>query len=199
MRIGYARVSTLDQNADLQLQKLKDAGCDRVIVEKASGAKTDRPELQRVLTDFLRQGDTLVIWKLDRLARSLKQLIQTAEDLKSRGIGLVSLTDAIDTSSPGGMLVFHMLGAIAEFERALIRERTVAGLVEARRKGRRGGRPRLLSEKDTNAARALLSDGTLSSKEVAARFGVSKATLYRHLAPTVVALGSQRALSEAQS
>lgn len=182
MRIGYARVSTLDQNADLQLQKLRDAGCDRVIVEKASGAKTDRPELQRVLTDILRQGDTLVIWKLDRLARSLKQLIQTAEDLKSRAIGLVSLTDAIDTSSPGGMLVFHMLGAIAEFERALIGERTVAGLVEARRKGRRGGRPRLLSEKDRIAARALLSDGTLSSKEVAARFGVSKATLYRHLA-----------------
>jgi DNA invertase Pin-like site-specific DNA recombinase len=183
MRIGYARVSTLDQNADLQLQKLKDAGCDRLIVEKASGAKADRPELQRVLTDILRDGDTLVIWKLDRLARSLKQLIQTAEDLKGRGIGLVSLTDAIDTSSPGGMLVFHMLGAIAEFERALIRERTVAGLVEARRKGRRGGRPRLLSEKDATAAKALLSDGTLSSKEVAARFGVSKATLYRHLAP----------------
>ncbi len=181
MRIGYARVSTLDQNADLQFQKLTDAGCDRVIVEKASGVKTDRPELQRVLTDILRQGDTLVIWKLDRLARSLKQLIQTAEDLKGRGIGLVSLTDAIDTSSPGGMLVFHMLGAIAEFERALIRERTVAGLVEARRKGRRGGRPRLLSEKDATAAKALLADGTLSSKEVAARFGVSKATLYRHL------------------
>lgn len=182
MRIGYARVSTLDQNADLQLQRLNDAGCDRVIVEKASGAKSDRPELQRVLTDMLRQGDTLVIWKLDRLARSLKQLIQTAEDLKGRGIGLVSLTDAIDTSSPGGMLVFHMLGAIAEFERALIRERTVAGLAEARRKGRRGGRPRLLSKKDATAARALLSDGTLSSKEIAARFGVSKATLYRHLA-----------------
>ncbi len=189
MRIGYARVSTLDQNADLQLQKLTDAGCDRVIVEKASGAKTDRPELQRVLTDILRQGDTLVIWKLDRLARSLKQLIQTAEDLKGRGIGLVSLTDAIDTSSPGGMLVFHMLGAIAEFERALIRERTVAGLAEARRKGRRGGRPRLLSEKDTVAARALLTDGTLSSKEVAARFGVSKATLYRRLGATLGAEG----------
>lgn len=191
MRIGYARVSTLDQNADLQLQKLKDAGCDRVIVEKASGARGDRPELQRVLTDILRQGDTLVIWKLDRLARSLKQLIQTAEDLKGRGIGLVSLTDAIDTGSPGGMLVFHMLGAIAEFERALIRERTVAGLVEARRKGRRGGRPRLLSEKDAIAARALLSDGTLSSKEVAARFGVSKATLYRHLgAASVIGAGA---------
>lgn len=102
---------------------------------------------------------------------------------------MVSLTDAIDTSSPGGMLVFHMLGAIAEFERALIRERTVAGLAEARRKGRRGGRPRLLSEKDTVAARALLTDGTLSSKEVAARFGVSKATLYRRLGATLGAEG----------
>jgi len=134
----------------------------RSLAAEPSGAKTDRPELQRILTDILRHGDTLVIWKLDRLARSLKQLIQAAEDLKGRGIGLVSLTDAIDTSSPGEMLVFHMLGAIAEFERALIRERTVAGLVEARRKGRRGGRPRLLSEKDAAAAKALLTDGTLS-------------------------------------
>ncbi len=182
MRIGYARVSTLDQNPELQLEKLREAGCERVVVEKASGARTDRPELTRLLRDMLREGDTLVIWKLDRLARSLKQLIETAEDLKGRGIGLVSLTDAIDTTSPGGMLVFHMLGAIAEFERALIRERTAAGLAEAKRKGKKGGRPRRLSEKDTAAAKALLADGSLTSKEVAARFGVSNATLYRHLA-----------------
>ena len=135
MRIGYARVSTLDQNPDLQLERLKDAGCERTIIEKASGARADRPELTRLLRDMLRQGDTLVVWKLDRLARSLKQLIDTAEDLKARGIGLVSLTDAIDTSSPGGMLVFHMLGAIAEFERALIKERTAAGLAERRSPG----------------------------------------------------------------
>jgi DNA invertase Pin-like site-specific DNA recombinase len=182
MRIGYARVSTLDQNPKLQLEKLREAGCEKVVVVKASGARADRPELTRLLRDMLREGDTLVIWKLDRLAWSLKQLIQTAEDLKGRGIGLVSLTDAIDTSSPGGMLVFHMLGAIAEFERALIRERTVAGLAEARRKGKTGGRPRRLTEKDTAAAKALLADGSLTSKEVAARFGVSKATLYRYLA-----------------
>ena len=181
MRIGYARVSTLDQNPDLQFEKLREAGCEKVIVEKASGARIDRPELTRLLQDVLRKGDTLVIWKLDRLARSLKQLIQTAEDLKGRGIGFVSLTDAIDTSSPGGMLVFHMLGAIAEFERALIRERTVAGLTEARRKGKTGGRPRRMADKDALAAKALLADGTLSSKEVAARFGVSKATLYRYI------------------
>jgi DNA invertase Pin-like site-specific DNA recombinase len=181
MRIGYARVSTLDQNPELQLQKLREAGCERVVVEKASGARADRPQLTHLLRDMLREGDTLVVWKLDRLARSLKQLIETAEDLKGRGIGLVSLTDAIDTSSPGGMLVFHMLGAIAEFERALIRERTVAGLGEARRKGKTGGRPRRLTEKDTAVAKAMLAEGSLTSKEVAARFGVSKATLYRHL------------------
>lgn len=186
MRIGYARVSTLDQNPDLQLEKLRAAGCEKIIIEKASGARADRPELNRLLRDMLREGDTLVIWKLDRLARSLKQLIQTAEDLTERGIGLVSLTDAIDTSSPGGMLVFHMLGAIAEFERALIKERTVAGLAEAKRKGRTGGRPRSLTAKDVTAAKALLAAGALSSKEVAARFGVSKATLYRYLGVTAV-------------
>lgn len=180
MRIGYARVSTLDQNAGLQLQKLREAGCEKVVVEKASGAKVDRPELMRLLDDMLRTGDTLVVWKLDRLARSLKQLIATAEDLKGRGIGLVSITDAIDTSSPGGMLVFHMLGAIAEFERSLIQERTRAGLAEARRKGKVGGRPKKMTGKDVTAAKALLTDGTLTSTEVAKKFGVSKATLYRH-------------------
>ncbi|WP_036293078.1 recombinase family protein [Methylosinus sp. PW1] len=183
MRIGYARVSTFDQNPDLQSEKLREAGCEKIIVERMSSGR-ERPELTRLLRDILREGDTLVIWKLDRLARSLKQLIETAEDLKARGIGLVSLTDAIDTSSPGGMLVFHMLGAIAEFERALIRERTVAGLAEARRKGKKGGRPRSLSQKDAAAAAALLAAGSLTSKEVAARFGVSKATLYRHISAT---------------
>jgi DNA invertase Pin-like site-specific DNA recombinase len=137
--------------------------------------------LNRVLHEIPREGDTLVVWKLDRLARSLKQLIETAADLKARGIGLVSLTDAIDTGSPGGMLVFHMLGAIAEFERALIRERTIAGLAEAKRKGKRGGRPRRLSEKDARAAKALLTAGTLSAGDVAARFGLSRATLYRYI------------------
>jgi DNA invertase Pin-like site-specific DNA recombinase len=174
-------VSTLDQNPDLQLEKLQEAGCGEVVVEKASGARADRPELNRVLQEVLREGDMLVIWELDRLARSLKQLIETAADLKARGIGLVSLTDAVDTSSPGGMLVFHMLGAIAEFERALIRERTMAGLKEAKRKGKGGWRPRRLTEKDASAAKALLAEGTLSAKEVAARFGVSKGTLCRHL------------------
>ena len=181
MRIGYARVSTLDQNPELQIQKLKEVGCDKVIEERASGAKLDRPELNRLLTDILREGDTLVVWKLDRLARSLKQLIETAEMLKGRGIGLVSITDAIDTSSPGGMLVFHMLGAISEFERELIRERTRAGLVEAKRQGKVGGRPLLLSKTKLEQAVALLNTKAFTAKEVACQLGVSKATLYRNL------------------
>ena len=136
MRVGYARVSTADQSPELQLEALRHADCEKVFSEKASGAKADRPELTRVLRDVLRQGDVLVVWKLDRLARSLKKLITTAEELEERGIGLVSLTESIDTTTPGGMLVFHVFGAIAQFERALIRERTAAGLAEARRRGR---------------------------------------------------------------
>lgn len=181
MRVGYARVSTLDQNPDLQLEKLREAGCERVFVEKASGAKTDRPELRRLMDEILRPGDTLVVWKLDRLARSLKHLLELGDSLKGRGIGLVSLTDAIDTSSPGGTLVFHVLGAIAEFERALIQERTRAGLSEARRRGRTGGRPKLMSAKDVSAARAVMKLEDVTAAEVAKRFGVSRATLYRHL------------------
>jgi DNA invertase Pin-like site-specific DNA recombinase len=182
MRIGYARVSTLDQSPELQIQKLKEAGCEKIIEERASGAKLDRPELTRLLNDILRDGDTLVVWKLDRLARSLKQLIETAQMLKERRIGLVSLTDAIDTSSPGGMLVFHVLGAISEFERELIRERTRAGLVEAKRQGKVGGRPEKLSQRDKLEAKAMLASGAFTAKRVAARFAVSRATLYRSLA-----------------
>ena len=119
MRVGYARVSTADQSPELQLEALRHAGCEKVFTEKASGAKADRPELAHVLRDVLRQDDVLVVWKLDRLARSLKKLITTAEELEERGIGLVSLTESIDTTTPGGMLVFHVFGAIAQFERAL--------------------------------------------------------------------------------
>jgi len=124
MRVGYARVSTTDQPPELQLDALRRAGCERIHSEKASGAKADHAELTRVLDDVLRRGDVLVVWKLDRLARSLKKLITTAEDLEGRGIGLVSLTESIDTTTPGGVLVFHVFGAIAQFERALIRDRT---------------------------------------------------------------------------
>lgn len=180
MRVGYARVSTSDQNPELQLDALRRAGCDRVFTEKASGARDDRPELARILEDVLRAGDTLVVWKLDRLARSLKKLIATAEELEREQIGLVSLTESIDTTTPGGMLTFHVFGAIAQFERALIRERTTAGLVEARRQGRKGGRPSVMRPSDVTAARAMMKEGTLPVRDIAKRMGVSVATLYRY-------------------
>ncbi len=181
MRVGYARVSTTDQSPDLQLEALRRVGCERVFTERASGARDDRPELARIVDDVLRAGDTLVVWKLDRLARSLKMLITTADDLARRGIGLVSLTESLDTTTPGGTLVFHVFGAIAQFERALIRERTAAGLVEARRRGRKGGRPPAFTTADVVAARALMAEGKLPVRDVAKRMGVSVATLYRHL------------------
>lgn len=173
MRVGYARVSTTDQSPELQLDALRRAGCEKIHTEKASGAKADRPEFARVLDDVLRKGDVLVVWKLDRLARSLKKLITTAENLEERGIGLVSLTESIDTTTPGGVLVFHVFGAIAQFERALIRERTAAG--------RKGGRPSAFKEGDVTAARALMKEGKLPVRDVAKRMGVSVATLYRHV------------------
>ena len=181
MRVGYARVSTLDQSTDLQIEALHAAGCDKVFHEKISSARANRPELGRVLNDVLRAGDTLVVWKLDRLARSLKQLIDTAEDLEAKGINLVSLTDTIDTSTPGGILTFHIFGAIAQFERALIKERTLAGLQEARRRGKKGGRPRSFTESDVAAARSLMQAGDLPVRDVARRMGVSVATLYRRI------------------
>lgn len=180
MRVGYARVSTTDQNPELQLEALRRAGCEKLFTEKASGARDDRPELARILDDVLRAGDTLVVWKLDRLARSLKKLIATAEELERGKIGLVSLTESIDTTTPGGMLTFHVFGAIAQFERALIRERTTAGLVEARRQGRKGGRPPAMRGGDITAARAMMQEGSLPVRDIAKRMGVSIATLYRY-------------------
>jgi len=155
-------------------------GCERIFTEKASGAQRDRPELKAAL-DYIRAGDTLVVWKLDRLARSMHQLIETVEDLQSRGIELRSLTESIDTATPGGRLVFHIFGALAEFERAVIRERTRAGLQAARERGKKGGRPRTLGPKDLAAAKALLADPAIRVEDVAARLKVSPATLYRHL------------------
>jgi DNA invertase Pin-like site-specific DNA recombinase len=180
MLVGYARVSTQDQSPHLQLDALKSAGCEKVFEEKASGAKRDRPELIAAL-GFMRAGDTLVVWKLDRLARSLKQLMETVEDLSARGIGFRSLTEAIDTTTSGGRLVFHIFGALAEFERGIIRERTTAGLEAARARGRTGGRPRSLDDNDLAVARTLLKDGTLTVAEVADRLGVAPSTLYAHL------------------
>jgi DNA invertase Pin-like site-specific DNA recombinase len=180
MLIGYARVSTQDQDPDLQIRALTEAGCEKIFSEKASGAQRDRPELTALLAN-VRQGDTLVVWKLDRLARSLKQLLETVEGLEQRGIGFKSVTEAIDTTTPGGRLVFTIFGALAEFERSIIRERTIAGLQAARAHGRVGGRPRSLGASDITAALSLLANPEISVKEVAKRIGCSPATLYRYL------------------
>jgi DNA invertase Pin-like site-specific DNA recombinase len=179
-KIGYARVSTLDQNLALQQDALGEAGCEKIFVEQMSGAVTDRPALREVLT-YARSGDTLIVWKLDRLARSMKQLIETIEELRLRGIGFRSLTEAMDTTTAQGVLVFHMFSALAEFERALIRERTRAGLAAAKRAGRIGGRPPKLSEDDLDIARTLLANPDIPVADVADRLGVSPATLYRYL------------------
>jgi len=178
--VGYARVSTQDQKPALQRDALTATGCEKLFEETASGAQRDRPQLQAAI-DYMRAGDTLVVWKLDRLARSMKQLIETVEGLDARGIGFRSLTEAIDTTTPGGKLVFHIFGALAEFERSIIRERTKAGLASARARGRLGGRPPALSPEDLAAARALLSDPEITVDAVARRLGVAPSTLYRHL------------------
>ena len=180
MLIGYARVSTQEQDLALQLDALKAAGCQRTYEERASGAQRDRPELKAAL-GYMREGDTLVVWKLDRLARSLKQLIDTVEDLGARGIGLRSLTEAIDTTTSGGKLIFPIFAALAEFERAVIRERTLAGLAAARARGRKGGRPPALAAKDLAAAKAMLRDPEITVGEIARRLNVAPSTLYRHL------------------
>jgi DNA invertase Pin-like site-specific DNA recombinase len=179
-QIGYARVSTLDQNLALQQDALKEAGCVKIFIEQMSGAITDRPALREAL-DYARRGDTIIVWKLDRLARSMKQLIESIESLRLRGIGFRSLTEAIDTTTAQGVLVFHMFSALAEFERALIRERTRAGLAAAKRAGRIGGRPRKLTEDDLNVARTLLANPDITVGDVAGRLGVSPPTLYRYL------------------
>src|SRR3954466_14290904 len=178
--IGYARVSTADQNLELQLDALKEAGCRRVFEETASGANKIRPQLRDAL-DFLQPGDTLVVWKLDRLARSVQQLIEIIEQLHQRGCGFKSLTEAIDTTTAGGRLIFHIFGALAEFERGVIRERTLAGLEAARSRGRKGGRPRLMNDESLIVAQALLRDGLLTVKDIAKQIGVSEATLYKHM------------------
>ncbi|GEO81531.1 recombinase family protein [Pararhodospirillum oryzae] len=180
MLVGYARVSTQEQDLALQRDALMAAGCEKLFTEKASGAQRDRPQLGAAL-EYMRDGDTLVVWKLDRLARSLKQLIETVEDLGSRGIGFRSLTEAIDTQTTGGRLVFHIFAALAEFERGIIRDRTRAGLEAARARGRVGGRPPALTAKDLTVAKALLRDPDISVEEVARRLGVASSTLYRHL------------------
>ena len=182
MLIGYARVSTTDQDPALQRDALKRAGCERIYEEAASGAKANRPELAKAL-DHMREGDTLVVWKLDRLARSMKQLIETVGALEAAGVKFRSITESIGTDSAGGRFVFHIFGALAEFERSLIRERTNAGLKAARARGRKGGRPKSMTSDDVKAAEGMLA-ADMGPVSVAKRLGVSRATLYRHLKQT---------------
>lgn len=176
MRIGYARVSTQDQSPDLQVDALHEAKCEQVFVEKVSGTRADRPKLEECLR-MLRADDKLVVWRLDRLGRSLQHLVATVNDLETRGIGFESLNEKIDTGSAGGKLVFHLFGALAEFESSLNSERTKAGLQAARARGRRGGRKPKLSKADVRKAAAMLMDPEITKTEVAGHFGVTRVTL----------------------
>lgn len=183
MIIGYARVSTDDQKLDLQTHALKAAGCEKIYEDYASGKRENRPGLVGAM-DNLREGDTLVVWKLDRLGRSLKQLITFVEDLGQRGIHFRSLTDNIDTSTTSGRFFFHIMASLAEMERELIVERTRAGLKAAREMGRTGGRRRLMTDSKIEAAKRLLNSG-IPAKEVAVNLGVSIPTLYRWIPANV--------------
>jgi len=183
MVVGYARVSTLDQTLDLQNDALTRAGCGRIFTDTMSGTKAERPGLVQALT-FMRSGDILVVWKLDRLGRSLRNLIDVVTDLETFGIGFRSVTESIDTTTSGGKLIFHIFGALAEFERDLIRERTQAGLTAARARGRKGGRPRAIGlndERKRAMAQALYNDKQHSIVMICDTLHVSRATLYRYI------------------
>lgn len=179
MKVGYARVSTVDQNLDLQEDALRQAGCERLFTDKASGSHKDRPGLKEVLS-FMREGDTLVVWRLDRLARSIKDLIHMMTDFQDKKIHLQSVQEGIDTSSLNGKLVFHIFASIAEFERELIRERTKAGLAAARARGRLGGRPQKLKAEDIQKLQALMANPTIAIKDLQKMFGIGKTALYRY-------------------
>src|ERR1700675_3819746 len=181
MLIGYARVSTQDQTLNLQQDALEKIGCSKIFTDTASGATTDRKGLDEALK-YVREGDTLVVWRLDRLGRSLKHLIETVTALQSTGVAFQSITENINTSSATGQLVFHIFGALAEFERSLIRERTIAGVSAARARGRKGGRPRLdTSSSKVAAAKKLYRDKTHSISEICKLLDISRATLYRYI------------------
>ncbi len=185
MLIGYARVSTTEQTLALQSDALTTAGCSRIFTDTASGATTSRPGLTEAM-NFAREGDVLVVWRLDRLGRSLKHLIDTITTLNQQGIGFRSLTENIDTTTSGGKLIFHIFGALAEFERDIIRERTRAGLDAARARGRTGGRPKVAALNDPRKvamAQALYSDKTNSIADICRTLRISRSTLYRYIQP----------------
>lgn len=185
--IGYARVSTGEQTPAMQLDALTEAGCDRLFEDRVSGAATERPGLAEALA-YARSGDVFVVWKLDRLGRSMAHLVETVRMLEARGVGFRSLTEGMDTTTPGGTLVFHIFGALAQFERDLIRERTRAGLVAAEARGRKGGRKPKVTPDKLERARAHMAGG-LTVREAAARVKVGKSALYK-------ALGADAAVPE---
>jgi DNA invertase Pin-like site-specific DNA recombinase len=180
MNIGYARVSTQDQTLALQKDALEKIGCKKIFTDTASGTKAERKGLDEAL-EYVREGDTLVVWRLDRLGRSLKHLIETITKLNNRKIGFKSIQENIDTTTSGGKLVFHIFGALAEFERDIIRERTYAGLQAARARGRKGGRPKSLTEKKAGMARELYSNKNNSISEICKTLNISRTTLYRYI------------------
>ena len=180
MLIGYARISTSDQNPDLQTDALKEAGCEKLYTDQASGVKADRPALAELM-NFIREGDTLVVWKLDRLGRSIIHLIDTVNRLKARGIEFRSLRESLDTTTSGGKLVFHFFAALAEFERDTIRERANAGLAAARARGRTGGRKPSLDEKQIQMLRSLHAAPNNAVEDICKTLKISKATFYRYL------------------
>jgi DNA invertase Pin-like site-specific DNA recombinase len=179
MKIGYSRISTQVQNLDLQMEALQKAGCEKIYTDKISGVKRDREGLESAL-DHLREGDTLLVWKLDRLGRSVKDLVEIVGALEKRGIGFQSVTDSIDTSTPSGRFFFHVMASLSQMERDLIIERTQAGLASARAQGRIGGRKPKMTPAKIAAAKQLVENGT-PHKEVAESLGISLPTLYRHV------------------
>lgn len=181
MRIGYVRVSTADQNPNLQQDALTKAGCEKVFEDVATGSLVARPGLSEAL-EYCREGDTLVVWRLDRLGRSLKHLIETVTALAGRNVGFQSLQEGMDTATSGGRLVFHIFASLAEFERELIRERTHAGLQAARARGRNGGRPRKLNDQRVLMARNLMANNEINIDEICRTMQISKSTLYRRAA-----------------
>ncbi|PCI27631.1 resolvase [Candidatus Wolfebacteria bacterium] len=180
MKVGYCRVSTHDQHLAMQQDALKSAGCEEIFSDIASGAKTDRPGLDEALS-YLRESDTLVVWKLDRLGRSLQHLIQTIKDLTERKIGFKSLQENIDTTTSGGKLIFHIFSALAEFERDLILERTKAGLKAARARGRKGGRPPLLDKRQIDRMFEMYDKADNTVAEICKVFNISRACFYKYL------------------
>jgi DNA invertase Pin-like site-specific DNA recombinase len=180
MNIGYARISTLDQNYDLQLDALKKAGCEKIFQEAISGIQSEKKELGEALKQ-LRKGDSLIVWRLDRLGRTLKSLIELVNWLKEEGVYFKSIMDSIDTSTPMGQFFFHITGAFAELERNLIHERTIAGLSAARERGRKGGRPKAIDKKTFNMALEMYNSGNFSVNEICYRMKINRRSFYRYL------------------